>query len=47
MVAYDDFRTIKFTELKAAMKAQPVLVDIRQIFTRDEVDKEGFFYQTL
>ena len=46
-VAHDAFRTFKLSELKAAMKARPVLVDIRQIFTLKEAEKEGFYYKTL
>jgi UDPglucose 6-dehydrogenase/UDP-N-acetyl-D-galactosamine dehydrogenase len=46
-VAHDQFKGIKLSELKKSMNNAPVLVDIRQIFNRDEAEKEGFFYRTL
>lgn len=46
-VAHDHFKGIKLSELKKSMNKAPILADIRQIFNRDEAEKEGFYYRTL
>jgi len=46
-VAHSEFQDIKLGELKEALNGQPILIDIRQIFERNEAEKEGFYYKTL
>jgi UDPglucose 6-dehydrogenase/UDP-N-acetyl-D-galactosamine dehydrogenase len=46
-VAHDQFKAIKLSKLKESMNNAPVLVDVRQIFTRELAEKEGFYYRTL
>ncbi len=43
---WDAFRALDFTRLKAAM-ASPVLVDLRNVYRRDEVEKHGFAYSSV
>ncbi|MGD1120262.1 MAG: nucleotide sugar dehydrogenase [Dehalococcoidales bacterium] len=46
-VAHQEFLAIKLSELKAAMTADPVLVDIRHIFEPEKAAGAGFYYKTL
>ena len=46
-VAHDSFRKIKLNELREPLSNKPVLIDVRQIFDRNEAEREGFYYQTL
>jgi UDPglucose 6-dehydrogenase/UDP-N-acetyl-D-galactosamine dehydrogenase len=46
-VPHDVFKEITPGKLKKVMNSQPVMIDIRQIFNRQEAEGEGFYYQTL
>lgn len=41
---WDQFRALDFARLKAAMRA-PVLVDLRNVYSPDEVARHGFTYE--
>jgi UDPglucose 6-dehydrogenase len=41
---WEQFRALDFTRLKKAM-AQPVLVDLRNVYRPDEVTRYGFAYE--
>ncbi len=43
---WDAFRALDFARLKGAMKA-PVLVDLRNVYRRDEIEKHGFAYSSV
>ena len=43
---WDQFRALDFARLKSIMKA-PVLVDLRNIYRRDEIAKFGFAYSSV
>lgn len=46
-VAHDSFKKVKLNELREALNNKPILIDVRQIFDRNEAEREGFYYQTL
>jgi len=46
-VAHASFSRLGLRELKAVMADKPVLVDIRNLFSREEAEKEGFCYRCL
>lgn len=46
-VAHDEFRKIILSDLKKVMNGSPVLIDVRQMFNKDEAEKAGFYYKTL
>jgi len=41
---WDQFRALDFGRLKAAMRV-PVLVDLRNVYSREEVARHGFAYE--
>ncbi|WP_042779029.1 UDP-glucose dehydrogenase family protein [Sinorhizobium fredii] len=43
---WNQFRALDFARLKAAMRS-PVLVDLRNIYKRDEVERHGFAYTSI
>src|SRR4029079_14565793 len=43
---WEQFRALDFARLKKAM-AQPVLVDLRNVYKPDEVTREGFGYEGI
>ncbi len=43
---WEQFRALDFARLKAAM-AQPVLVDLRNIYSAEEVARHGFAYESV
>jgi UDPglucose 6-dehydrogenase len=43
---WEQFRALDFDRLKATM-AQPVLVDLRNIYSADEVARHGFVYESV
>jgi UDPglucose 6-dehydrogenase len=43
---WEQFRALDFTRLKQAM-AQPVLVDLRNVYRPDEVTRHGFKYESV
>jgi len=46
-VAHDAFKEITLGKLKEIMNKKPVLIDVRQVFDRNDAEREGFYYQTL
>jgi UDPglucose 6-dehydrogenase/UDP-N-acetyl-D-galactosamine dehydrogenase len=46
-VAHDTFQEITLGRLRSIMKDKPILVDVRGLFSRDEVTKGGFYYTSL
>jgi UDP-N-acetyl-D-galactosamine dehydrogenase len=46
-VAHDAFKTISVASLKAKMTADPILIDVRGLFTPAEASKQGFHYWSL
>ena len=46
-VAHSSFSKLMLKELKAIMADKPILLDIRNIFSREEAEKEGFYYRSL
>jgi UDPglucose 6-dehydrogenase/UDP-N-acetyl-D-galactosamine dehydrogenase len=46
-VAHEVFRNFNLSDLKAIMKHNPVLVDIRGLYNRVEAEQLGFIYKTL
>jgi len=45
-VVHDEFKKIKFDELKKIMYDKPIIIDVRGMFRRD-VEKNGLIYRTL
>ena len=43
---WEEFRALDFARLKAAM-AQPVLVDLRNIYRAEEMVRHGFAYTSV
>lgn len=43
---WNQFRALDFARLKRVM-ATPVLVDLRNIYRRDEITKHGFEYSSI
>ena len=46
-VAHDAFKDISLSALKGVMNSDPVLVDIRGMFGRDDAERMGFCYRGL
>jgi UDP-N-acetyl-D-galactosamine dehydrogenase len=46
-VAHDAFKTISITALKDTMSADPILIDVRGLFTPAAARKQGFHYWSL
>jgi UDP-N-acetyl-D-galactosamine dehydrogenase len=46
-VAHDQFRGTTLNDLKKITKGTPVLIDVRQMYSREEAEREGFYYKTL
>ncbi len=46
-VYHDQFKKIKLNELKKVMNARPILIDVRQVYDISQVERSGFYYQTL
>jgi len=45
--AHDAFRGIALDDLKSIMNTNPILVDVREYFNKDEAEAKGFFYKSL
>ncbi|HEY5379219.1 MAG TPA: UDP binding domain-containing protein, partial [Pseudolabrys sp.] len=43
---WEQFRALDFAQLKAVME-RPVLVDLRNIYRADEVERHGFVYESV
>ena len=46
-VAHDAFREITLDKLKDVMETNPVLIDVRGLFNKEEAEEQGFQYYTL
>ncbi|MFW5928608.1 MAG: UDP binding domain-containing protein, partial [Thermoplasmatota archaeon] len=46
-VSHDEFKSISINNLKALTNNNPLLVDVRGMFSKKESEKEGFIYRTL
>ena len=46
-VAHAVFGRIGLDALKKIMSSNPVLIDVRGMFSRDEAERKGFYYETL
>ena len=46
-VAHDAFKDFPLSELKGMMDDDPVLIDIRGMFGRDDAERMGFCYRSL
>ena len=46
-VDHDAFRKLKLKALRRVLNERPILIDVRQIFDREEAEREGFCYRTL
>jgi UDPglucose 6-dehydrogenase len=44
VTGWEQFRALDFARLKSGM-AQPVLVDLRNVYRADEVTRHGFSYE--
>ena len=46
-VAHAEFKRMKLEELAGMMSDNPVLIDVRGVFDREEAKRKGFYYKTL
>ncbi len=46
-VAHAVFGKIGLDALKKIMSSNPILIDVRGMFSRDEAERKGFYYETL
>jgi len=46
-VAHDSFKIITLDELKSVMNESPILIDVRGIFDRKEIEENEFYYRTI
>ena len=46
-VAHDAFKGISLNALKELMNGDPVLIDIRGMFGREDAERMGFCYRSL
>ncbi len=46
-VAHDEFTQMEFKDLTRMMNENPVLIDIRGMFSGEEAKREGFYYRRL
>ena len=46
-VAHDAFRGISLDELAGIMNSNPVLIDVRGLFDKEEAERKGFLYRSL
>ncbi len=46
-VSHSAFREITLDNLKELMNDNPVLIDVRRFFNREEAERKGFYYKTL
>jgi hypothetical protein len=46
-VAHDAFKDVSLSELKGMMNNDPILIDIRGMFDREEAERMGFCYRGL
>ncbi len=46
-VAHNAFKQITLDELKSVMNESPILIDVRGIFDRKEIEESEFYYRTI
>jgi UDP-N-acetyl-D-glucosamine/UDP-N-acetyl-D-galactosamine dehydrogenase len=46
-VAHQSFRALSLDDLRARMRRDPVLVDVRRVHDRHDAEQHGFLYRTL
>jgi UDP-N-acetyl-D-glucosamine/UDP-N-acetyl-D-galactosamine dehydrogenase len=46
-VAHDQFKTMTLDQIKGFMAKNPILIDVRGMFKRQDVENKGFRYSTL
>jgi len=46
-IAHSVFDNIKLDNLKKIMSSNPILIDLRGIFSREEAESKGFHYKCL
>ncbi|MBA7512279.1 hypothetical protein ES705_04283 [subsurface metagenome] len=46
-VAHDAFKDISLSELKGMMNNNPILIDMRAMFDREDAERMGFCYRSL
>ena len=46
-VIHDDFSGITLEKLKNIMNSNPVLIDVRAFYNREQAERRGFHYKTL
>lgn len=46
-VAHAVFDKIRLDDLKKIMSSDPILIDVRGMFSRDEAERKGFYYKAL
>jgi len=46
-VAHDEFKKMKLDDIRKFMNNKPVLVDVRGMLNREELEEKGFLYKTL
>ena len=46
-VAHDEFKKMKFNDIKKFMNDKPLLIDVRGMFDEEEVREKGFYYRRL
>lgn len=44
---HDEFFQINLQEIKGLMKENPIIIDGRNVFNREDAEKNGFFYQGI
>jgi UDP-N-acetyl-D-mannosaminuronate dehydrogenase len=45
MTAHDEYKKLKYPMLKNLMKKDPIIVDGRNVFSKDKARKSGFVYK--
>jgi len=46
-VAHNDFKKLDLDEIRKIMNGNPVLIDVRRIYDKEDAFKRGFLYKTL
>jgi len=46
-VAHDEFKKMRLDDIRNFMNDKPVLVDVRGMFNREELEEKGFLYKML
>jgi len=46
-VAHDEFKKMTLDSIKKLMSKNPVLIDVRRMFSREHAENKGFYYKTI